>query len=57
MALSSSSKFSVAEGTGGYMQEEHVVYYVVCMSECIFRAKLNLHWRKTHYVQEKELEI
>ena len=57
MALSGSPIFSVAEGTGGYMQEEHVVYYVVCMSECIFRAKLNLHWRKTHYVQERELEI
>ena len=54
MALSSSSKFSVAEGTVGYMQEEHAVYYVVCMSECIFRAKLNLHWRKT---QEREPEI
>ena len=35
MALSGSPKFSVAEGTGGYMQEEHAVYYVVCMSECI----------------------
>ena len=38
------------------MQEEHVVYYVVCMSECIFRTKLNLHWRPRK-TQERELEI